>query len=837
MKYVAKKLRDNGTCLRNAHREIDRATLPFSLLALVVCWMLATSPAQAGNLLINPSFEAANGHVVATGWTYFSPPTPPGYFGDYWVDNAVPAHSGTFYWKQWGALYLPTPTNNVAGISQTFSSAPGSVYLAGGWFYTSAGDVLGPNSLTWLEVAFLDGSSNLRALFKSDNFSASVGANTWFQYPVNHACDLSAPVATGDPYFTTYAMTGLVSQLVAPPGTALVRYRYAYLQAGTEGGSAYFDDALLNQIGGPIAAPKGPVISSGDKSVILHWEPNNEAYVGGYNVYRSLSSSGPFVQQNGGPLTTPGFCDFNVSNGQTYFYRVTALTSTSQESLPSTTVTTIPAPFVSDDAFLEYVEQAHFDFFWYLANPTNGLIPDRTATGSACSIAAVGFGLTAIGIGVDHGWITRTQGVARTLTALNTFLQGPQGTNATGMIGYNGWFYHFLDMKTGVRVGNSELSSIDTALLLAGVLHAKQYFNGPNSDETNLRNQADAIFNRVNWSWMARGTNAVSMGWFPSGSFIGNDWIGYNEAMILYVLGLGIATNPLPASAWSNWTSGYTWATNYGQAYIPFAPLFGHQYSHCWVDFRHLADAYMNSHHSSYSANSRRATLAQRAYCMANPSGWTGYGCNLWGLTACDDPYVGYQAHGAPPAENDNGTFAPTAAGGSIAFTPEFSLPALRSFYDNYRTQLWTAYGFRDAFNLSGTAPWYDTDELGIDQGPIVIMIENYRTQRPWQLFMQNAEVQRGLQRAGFSSLPYVLISAQVQPSLHAATMSWTAQAGLVYQVEYSPDLTTWFASPTGEVTATGSTASWTDAGPPGTSTLPLGATPRFYRVFQLGSP
>jgi hypothetical protein len=594
--------------------------------------------------------------------------------------------------------------------------------------------------------------------------------------------------------------------------------------------AATFDTAVA------IEPPTGLVIQSGDKSVVLHWNPNSEPNLSGYKVYRSPSSGGPFVAQNSSLLTAPGFCDLSVGvvNGQTNFYQVTALTTTSQESLPSTTLTAVPHLFADDNEFLDYVQQANFDYFWYAANPANGLVPDRSATGSACSIAAVGFGLTAIGIGIDHGWISRTQGVARVLTTLNTFLQGPQGPNTSGTIGYKGWFYHFLDMNTAMRAPNSELSSIDTTLLLSGILYAKQYFNSTNSDETSIRTMADAIFNRVDWNWMAQGTNAVSMGWFPSGSFIAGNWIGYDEGMILYLLGLGIATNPLPASAWTQWTSGYTWATYYGESFVPFPPLFGHEYSHCWVDFRHIADSYMNSHSSTYFENSRRATLAQMAYCIANPLNRVGYSSNVWGLTACDGPF-GYNAHGAPPALNDDGTIAPTAPGGAMAFTPEYSLPALRYFYSHFRTHIWTANGFRDAFNLS--QQWYGSDELGIDQGPIVIMIENYRTQRPWRLFMQNAEIQRGLQQAGFVALPFMALKIQALPAQNVFSLAWDASAGRTYQVEYSTDLASWFASPTGEVIATGPTASWTDSGPPDTAAMPFTVPQKFYRVFQFGSP
>src|SRR5262249_52926409 len=280
-------------------------------------------------------------------------------------------------------------------------------------------------------------------------------------------------------------------------------------------------------------------------------ERNPEPNVGTYRVYHSLTNSGPFSFLSATAATAPGYCDLNVTNVQTNFYYVTAVAGGS-ESQPSVTNAATPHAFANDDEFLDYVQQTCFDYFWYAANPTNGLVPDRSAKGSPCSIAAVGFGLTAIGIAIDHGWISRTQGVARVLATLNTFLNGPQGSAISGTIGYNGWFYHFLDMNTALRYTsfNTELSSIDTALLLGGILYSKQYFDGTNSDETSIRIMADAIFNRVDWNWMARGTNLVSMGWLPTTGFgsFGN-WIGFNEGMIIYVLGLGTTTNPLPASS------------------------------------------------------------------------------------------------------------------------------------------------------------------------------------------------------------------------------------------------------------------------------------------------
>ena len=332
-------------------------------------------------------------------------------------------------------------------------------------------------------------------------------------------------------------------------------------------------------------------------------------------------------------------------------------------------------------------------------------------------------------------------------------------------------------MNTGLRAWKCELSSIDTALLTAGILYAREYFDDTQGAEATIRDLADRLYERIEWHWMmgdadslARPSGALSrqvaegrdqgstlsMGWRPESGFIKRRWIGYNEAMILYLLGLGAPTHPLPPAGWRDWTGGYEWKTSYGQSYLHFAPLFGHQYSHCWIDFRGIADDYMHRKGIDYFENSRRATLAQRAYCSANPGGFKGYGELVWGLTACDGPGMGkfhaYSARGAPPPENDDGTIAPTAAGGSFPFTPEICLPTLRHYYDRYRPNIWTSYGFCDAFNL--TADWWDPEVLGIDQGPILIMIENHRTGRVWKRFMKAIEIQRGLKAAGFKPMP-----------------------------------------------------------------------------------
>jgi len=425
---------------------------------------------------------------------------------------------------------------------------------------------------------------------------------------------------------------------------------------------------------------------------------------------------------------------------------------------------------VATTAFLDTLEERTFHYFWDLANTTNGLVPDRAPSPSFSSIAAVGFGLTAYPIGVERGYVTRDQARQRVLTTLRFFWTTAQG--------YKGFFYHFLDMTTGARYQTVELSTIDTALLLAGVLTCQSYFDGADTSEVAIRAVADSIYARTDWQWAANHPPAIALGWTPEHGFIPYDWGGYNEAMLVYILALGSPSLPADAAAWSAWTSTYQWGTFESQTYLGFAPLFGHQYSHAWIDFRGIADPYMRAHASDYFENSRRATFAQQAYAAANPAAWTGYGANQWGLTASDGPadvtltlggrqrqFHTYWARGASFTETsppDDGTIAPTAAGGSVPFAPELAIPALRAMRERYGANLFSTYGFLDAFNLTFTgtpsmgrvAPgvgWFDTDYLGIDQGPILLMVENYRTGLVWRLMRGNPYIVRGLCRAGFT--------------------------------------------------------------------------------------
>ncbi len=429
-------------------------------------------------------------------------------------------------------------------------------------------------------------------------------------------------------------------------------------------------------------------------------------------------------------------------------------------------------------AFLDTLQRRTFNFFWETTPTANGLTPDRWPTLQFSSIAAVGFALTAYPVGVQHGWITRSQAADRTRTTLRFFWTAPQDSAVSGATGYHGFFYHFLDAQTGQRYQNVELSTIDTALLLAGILFAQAYYDGSDSTEAEIRRLADSIYARVDWNWAQKRPPAVSMGWHPEGGFINADWIGYNEAMILNILALGSPTHPVDSTTWAAWVGGYQWGTFYGQDFVQFAPLFGHEYSHVWIDFRGIQDAYMKGRGIDYFENSRRATLAQRAYAIANPGGWAGYNKDVWGLTACDGPadktlslggrmrqFHTYWARGAAQGDvRDDGTLCSTAVGGAVPFAPEFTIPALMKMRTTYGSHLFSTYGFLDAFNPTFTAVgqqqtgsvdpalgWFDVDYLGIDQGPILLMIENHRTQFVWTVMKRNAHIVRGLQRAGFT--------------------------------------------------------------------------------------
>ncbi len=445
----------------------------------------------------------------------------------------------------------------------------------------------------------------------------------------------------------------------------------------------------------------------------------------------------------------------------------------------------------ADREMLDEVEKRTFEFFRDSSNPANGQFadhwPDDHIGDYFSSIAAVGFGLTAFGIGVERGWMKRSEAAQRTLATLQFFHDAPQNERKDAT-GYHGFFYHFLDMQTGRRYHSAkwvELSTIDTSLLLAGVLFSESYFDRNTKDEKEIRRLAEEIYARVDWTWASPRAPLVAMGWTPESNFIHVDWHGYDEAMLLYVLALGSPSHAIDPAAWKVWSETYdqTWGSFQGQEHLGFAPLFGHQYSHVWIDFRGIQDGYMRSRGIDYFTNSQRATHAQREYAIHDPMQWKDYGKDIWGLTASNGPranvkpgeldryandpktFYGYVARGAGLLGTvDDGTIAPTAAASSIAFDPEIAMPAIREMRSRYGGILYTRYGFVDAFNPSFTftdrplrtgrivpdVGWVDTLYLGIDQGPIIAMIENYRSELVWSVMKKNPHIRLGLERAGF---------------------------------------------------------------------------------------
>lgn len=434
---------------------------------------------------------------------------------------------------------------------------------------------------------------------------------------------------------------------------------------------------------------------------------------------------------------------------------------------------------VRDAALLEDISQRTFRFFWERAHRRTGLVPDRWPTKSFASIAATGFGLTAYAIGAERGWVTRPEARDRTLLTLR-FLAGlPQGPEPAGRGGYQGFFYHFLDQDTGLRFERVELSTVDTALLIAGALTAAGYFTRDDPPEREIRDLADRLYRRIDWRWAQDTAPFISMGWHPEKGFIETDWRGYNEGMIVYLLALGSPTHAVDPDAWQAWARTYEIREFHGQRYVAFGPLFGHQYSHIWVDFRGIRDEPMRRAGFDYFENSRRAALAHRAWAIANPRKWIGLGPDIWGVTACDGPidaelpFAGerrrfwtYAGRGiGADMLIDDGTIAPTGAIASIPFVPEAATAAARVMRERYGEHLYGPYGFLDAFNPSfrfadvavrhgRVVPgvgWFDTDYLGIDQGPILAMIENHRSGLVWRIMRENPFLVRGLERAGFT--------------------------------------------------------------------------------------
>ncbi len=407
----------------------------------------------------------------------------------------------------------------------------------------------------------------------------------------------------------------------------------------------------------------------------------------------------------------------------------------SQQGVPPALPSAGGSPFSkSDEDFQDEVEAASFKYFWAQAHPDTGMVMDRCdarnpVASEVGSIAATGFGLTALCIGEKRGYILRAAAENRALNTLRFLWKK--------LPNHRGFFYHFANINTGERIWDSEVSSIDTAILLCGVLTCRQHFQNPEISELALE-----IFNRVDWKWLSEDTPLLPHGWTPEGGFLQYRWGDYSEMMMMYLLGLGSSKYPLPPEAWDAWTR--ILFEYDGIRYIgSFAPLFVHQYSQAWFDFRGKRDRYANYFH-----NSTLATEVHRRFCLDLSKEFPDYSDNLWGITASDSKN-GYVAWGGPPEMGSiDGTVVPCATGGSLPFLPEATMRVQRNIKDRYGAKVWTQYGFVDAFNP--LTEWYDVDVVGIDVGITMVMIENARTSFVWNTFMKNPEARRGMARAGF---------------------------------------------------------------------------------------
>jgi len=420
---------------------------------------------------------------------------------------------------------------------------------------------------------------------------------------------------------------------------------------------------------------------------------------------------------------------------------------------------------LTDDRRLDGLQRAAFDYFVQATNPANGLVADTSRQDSPASIAVAGFALASHPAAVERGWMTRTEAAARSLALLHFFNDSDQSGSAEAT-GYRGFYYHFLDMRTGARVWRSELSTIDTALLIAGALVASIYFDSDSPAEIELRKLVDALYRRIDWRWAQGGAATIRQGWKPECGFLHYGWEGYSEAIVLYALALGSPTHPPAGDSYHAWTATYQWENLYGHDVLYAGPLFVHQFSQAWIDLRGLRDRFMREKRSDYFENSRHATYVQREYAQRNPLEFAGYGEDCWGFTASDSPRddelpavsheprrrFGYTARGVPYGPDD-GTLSCSGVLASLPFAPEIVLPAVRNMVARYPEML-TSRRFASGFNptLAGadSRAWVSRGHYGLDQGIVMLMIENFRTEMIWRLMRKCPFVTTGLRRAGF---------------------------------------------------------------------------------------
>lgn len=428
---------------------------------------------------------------------------------------------------------------------------------------------------------------------------------------------------------------------------------------------------------------------------------------------------------------------------------------------------TIVNPQGTDDEMLALLRGETFQYFLNEINLQTGLIADKTEPGSPSSISAVGLGLTSYVVALEHQLISRTEVIKRILSVLRFFQSSKQGAE-TDATGYKGFYYHFLEMSTGKRAWESELSTIDTAILMAGILTIKNYFTGESSQEKEICKIADELYLRVDWQWALNGGKTLTHGWKPESGFLDHRWDkGYSEAIILYVLAMGSPTFPIDPLGYKQWTETFEWKEMYEVECIYAGPLFIHQMSHLWIDFRGIKDEINRKIGIDYFENSRRATHLQQQYAIDNPKGFSHYSQYGWGITASDGPgpcktsvngkeqqFFGYKARGVPFGPDD-GTISPWAAVASLPFEPDLVLKTIRHAIEKFDLKSHSNYGFDASFNPTfpdhSEKGWVSPWQFGLNQGPIIIMIENFQSKLIWNTIKKCSYIVNGLQSAGFT--------------------------------------------------------------------------------------
>lgn len=593
------------------------------------------------------------------------------------------------------------------------------------WAYTTTSIVSADLPVIYLE----DLNGNKTPIQKLSDYVSTIPTNTWFK--------VSVPL----------------SIFKANPGTIdfkIIKTIFFGQNSADNVQHIFYLDEIRMSSGSatPPATPQNVAAKGFYKHIDISWNLNSEATVQGYRIYKL--ENGNFVSIGTAPRDEQFYTDFVGSTGVSAIYKVSAIDESFNESVLSAGVTASTKE-MNDDELVTMLQESTFRYFWNYAHPVSGLARERTGSGNTVTIGGSGFGVMALLAGIERGFITRQQGTERILKIVN-FLE-------TKADRFHGVWSHWLDGETGkvIPFGTYDNGGdlVETSFMLQGLLAARGYFNQNSLEEDSIKNTITRLWHEAEFDWYRRtsSSNFLYWHWSPNYFWQMNMQIaGWNEAMIVYLLGIASPTHGVPASLYANGWASHSYYKN-GKTFYGYkldvgwdygGPLFFAHYSFLGFDPRNKKDAYTN-----YFVNNKNHTLIHREYAKANPKGMPGYNQDTWGLTASDDPF-GYSAH--EPFSNDNGTISPTAALSSMPYTPNESIAALKNFYNTYGSKIWGIYGFKDAFNVKQN--WYASSYIAIDQGPIIVMAENYRSQAVWNSFMKNSEIDSALNKIGFVADP-----------------------------------------------------------------------------------